>query len=93
MNKPNRISKGEYSRDYNRHTGERIYFIHTNDMSLKSNGYTLEQEEAIYDRLLEDVIHNTRWYLDNLEFMRAYTVRWKRYPAQNKLKTVSNNAI
>jgi hypothetical protein len=55
-------------------------------MELSASGYSREEQEAIYDKLLEDVIANPRWYLDNLEYMRAYQVFWKRYPAKDKLK-------
>lgn len=55
-------------------------------MTLKGNDYTPEQEEAIYDDNLQDVLDNTRWYLDNLEMLRSYMVSWKRYPSKDKLK-------
>ena len=46
---------------------------------LKENGYSLMKEEQIYDEQLKDVITNTRWYLDNIEFMIEYRVSWKDY--------------
>ena len=59
---------------------------------LKNQGYSREEEGKIYDDNLQDVIDNPRWYLDNLEFLVAYRVRWATYkggePAEI-LKTVN----
>ena len=46
---------------------------------LKDSGYTVEQEEAIYDATLEDLGDNPRWYLDNLEYLKEYRVSWHCY--------------
>ncbi len=46
---------------------------------LKQNGYTLEEEELIYDLTLEDVFDNPGWYLDHLDFLSEYRVCWKDY--------------
>ena len=46
---------------------------------LKDNGYTLQEEIEIYKRQLQDIIDNPRWYLDNLEYLVTYRVRWKNY--------------
>ena len=55
-----------------------IRFYGQNNRLLDS-GYTNKQEEEIYDEQLVDLLANTRWYLDNLEFMRTYRVSWKNY--------------
>lgn len=46
---------------------------------LKSNDFTLTQEVELYDRQLQDVFDNPRQYLDNLNFLTEYKVRWKDY--------------
>ena len=46
---------------------------------LKDNDYTLEDEGKLYDDQLTDIIENTRWYLDNLDFLSTYRVSWQRY--------------
>lgn len=53
---------------------------------LSHQGYTKEQEKALYDAQLQDIIDNPRWYLDNLTFMREYKVFWKDY--SNRIPTV-----
>ena len=42
-------------------------------------GYTLEEEIAIYDKVLDDVYTNIRWYLDNLEYLNSFRVSWINY--------------
>jgi len=49
------------------------------DSSLTENGYSIEEQAAIYDSQLVDILENIRWYLDNLDSMRTYTVAWKSY--------------
>jgi len=56
-----------------------IKFIHKINSHLHENGYTIKQEIEIYNDTLIDVINNTREYLDELEFLREYKVRWKNY--------------
>ena len=46
---------------------------------LGENGYSEEEQGLIYDALLEDVIFNTRFYLDNLESMKTFRVSWHYY--------------
>jgi hypothetical protein len=46
---------------------------------LCDNGYTKEEESEIYDALLQDVIDNPRWYLDNLHSLRTFRVSWMNY--------------
>jgi hypothetical protein len=46
---------------------------------LKDAGYTLEEEEKLYDEMLKDVLRNTRWYLDNLDTLHPFRVRWHTY--------------
>ena len=42
-------------------------------------GYTEEEEKELYNRQLQEVIDDPGWYLDNLEYMALYRVRWKDY--------------
>lgn len=46
---------------------------------LKANGYTIEQEEAIYNKQLQELYNNPRQYLDHLDYMVEYRVSWKNY--------------
>jgi len=39
--------------------------------NLKDADYDIKEQEKIYDDTLVDVFNNTRWYLDNLDFMRS----------------------
>ena len=62
-----------------------------NDNRLSSAGYTYDQESTIYDDNLQDVIKNTRWYLDNLDYLREYRVSWKTY--RNKIPTLPTKYV
>jgi hypothetical protein len=53
---------------------------------LKECGYSFDEEKQIYDDQLIDVLTHTRWYLDNLEYLPTYRVRWKDY--RNKRPTL-----
>ena len=46
---------------------------------LSEQGYTKEEEADIYDRQLDDIMANPRWYLDNLEKLNEYKVSWNCY--------------
>jgi len=46
---------------------------------LKSAGYTIIQEGEIFDAVLEDIYLNSRWYLDNLQYIPEFRVRWQNY--------------
>lgn len=46
---------------------------------LSDNGFSLQEEEALYERQLREIIANPRWYLDNLDNMREYRVSWVNY--------------
>jgi len=50
-----------------------------NNRSLRQNLYSLSEEEEIYDLLLQDVLDNPRWYLDNVSFLANFYVSWKNY--------------
>ncbi len=63
----------------------KVKFIHKVNSHLQENGYTLKEEIETYDDTLIDVVRNTRKYLNDLEFMREYKVRWKNY--NNKAPT------
>jgi len=47
--------------------------------SLSQNGYSIVEEEEIYDSLLQDVIDNPRWYLDHVDYLSTFYVSWKNY--------------
>ena len=47
-----------------------------NNNWLKDNGYSKEEEERIYNYQLQDILNNTRWYLDNIHFLKEYKVSW-----------------
>ena len=51
---------------------------------LKDSGYTIEQEQHIFNATLQDVLDNTRWYLDNLHYIREYRVSWECYTKKRK---------
>lgn len=55
-----------------------IHFIAQGNR-LKDSGYTLEEEEIIYDDNLQDIYNNPRWYLNNLDSLSEYRVRWNDY--------------
>jgi len=46
---------------------------------LKDAGYNVEEESKIYERTLQDVMDNTRWYLDNLDYLVGYKLSWHTY--------------
>ena len=49
---------------------------------LNDSGYTREQQAKIYDDLLEDVLANPRWYLDQLDYLAEFKVHWIDYSKQ-----------
>lgn len=50
-----------------------------NNRSLKQNNYSMEDEEEIYDNVLQDIYDNPRWYLDNVDYLSVFYVSWKNY--------------
>lgn len=46
---------------------------------LDKEDYTLEQQAELFDQNIEDVLQNTRWYLDNLNLLAEYRVCWGDY--------------
>ena len=46
---------------------------------LREAGYTPEQEAKIYEKQLQDLYDNPRWYLDNFSFLPEYRVSWVNY--------------
>ena len=46
---------------------------------LRHAGHSIEEEAIIYDTLLQDVYENPRWYLDNLDYLCEFRVRWANY--------------
>lgn len=50
-----------------------------NDRQLRQNDYSIKEEEEIYDNLLQDIIENPRWYLNNVTYLSSFYVSWKNY--------------
>lgn len=53
--------------------------VHKNGNWLKDAGYSFEEEQTIYDLQLQDIMDNTRWYLDNYMFLPTYRLSWVAY--------------
>ena len=49
---------------------------------LSDAGYSIEEQEELYDDTLKDVYNNPRWYLDNLDNLSSYKVAWKDYKSK-----------
>jgi hypothetical protein len=47
-------------------------------------GYSIEKERELFDEQIEDILANTRWYLDNLDCMAEYRVSWGNYKLLSK---------
>lgn len=62
-----------------------------NNSWLKDSHYDIEDEERVYREQLKDVYNNTRWYLDNLDYMAEYRVRWNDY--RSKTPTLPFRAV
>lgn len=54
-----------------------------NDSWLKNSGYSIEEEWEIYYYCLKDVYDNPRWYLDNLDRLPVFRVRFLNYSKPN----------
>lgn len=54
-------------------------FLYPINNRLQENGYDVGEEESIYERTLQDVLENPRWYLDHLSMLVEYRVSWKDY--------------
>lgn len=52
---------------------------HKNNNWLKDAGYSLAEEQELYDKQLQDIMDNTRWYLDNFEYLPTYRLSWVIY--------------
>jgi len=50
---------------------------------LSDAGYEVKEQEDVYDQLLDDVIANPRWYLDQLSYLAEFRVSWVNYAKQN----------
>lgn len=50
-----------------------------NNNHLLDNGFSICEQEKVYDEQLEELFYNPRWYLDNLEYMVEYRVSWGNY--------------
>jgi hypothetical protein len=46
---------------------------------LSDSGYSEEEQIALFNKNIQDILDNTRWYLDNLEHLRDYKVFWQCY--------------
>ena len=53
---------------------------------LSAQGYAIEEQARLYDECLKDVIENTAYYLDQLEYVREFRVSWVDYRRQNVTK-------
>lgn len=51
----------------------------TGSVRLRESGYTIQEEAAVYEAQLQDILDNTRWYLDQESYLPIYKVRWKDY--------------
>lgn len=78
--KANRVPKREITKDTKTENVATFkILLHSNNNWLKDAGYTMHDEEIIYDAQLVDILTNTRWYLDNLDKLPTYRVSWKNY--------------
>ena len=57
--------------------------MHPTNAMLKDANYTIEQEEDIYNKQLQHIIDSPGLYLESLDFLRTYKVRWKDYKHSN----------
>ena len=55
-----------------------------NNNWLDKNGYSLEEQQQIYQYQLDDVLKNTRWYLDSLEHLVTYRLSYICYTRKKK---------
>jgi len=84
-NKPRFIHKDEHTRYYGTREsnamGIKVNFIYPKRTVsyLKANGYSDKEEKKIYNDVLDDIQKNTRWYLDNLEYLSEFQVSWENY--------------
>lgn len=59
--------------------------------------HSVLEQAKIYDDLLDDVMANPRWYLDQLSYLPEFKVSWINYKKQNAtrpykyVKTRNNN--
>lgn len=52
---------------------------------LNYSGFSKEEQSEIYEKQLNDIIENTRWYLDNLHYLVEYRVTYKNYTKPKKV--------
>jgi hypothetical protein len=57
--------------------------LHPRNNWLNKCGYSTREEAEIYDHQLNDILENTRWYLDNFETMSTYRLSWVSYTRVN----------
>lgn len=57
--------------------------IMNNSSWLKYSLYEEEDEGLVYDEQLKDVLKNTRWYLDNIDYISEYRVSWNDYKSKS----------
>lgn len=46
---------------------------------LTKHDYTIEDVEDLFEQQLQEIIDETRWYLDNIDYMVEYRVPWGKY--------------
>ena len=79
------IYKNEHTRYYGTREsnviGIKVNFIYPKRTVsyLKANGYSDKEEKKIYNDVLDDIQKNTRWYLDNLEYLSEFQVSFEDY--------------
>lgn len=47
---------------------------------------TDEEEQEFFNEVCFRVIHNTRWYLDNLDDLWVFEVSWGNYTQKRRIK-------
>ena len=58
--------------------------LHPHSNYLRDSEYTLEDEALLYDQMLEDVLRNVRWYLDQSSYLPEFRVSWNDYQTKHK---------
>ena len=53
--------------------------VHPHNASLKDAGYSFNEEKVVYSMQLLDILENTAEYLESLDKLKTYKVRWKNY--------------
>jgi hypothetical protein len=46
--------------------------------------YSREEQEVLYAQCVDMIMNNTRWVLDNLEYLTEFKVNWENYKKKPK---------